>query len=163
MTGADDGEQVLVVDDDASIRKLVATILRRGDYRVTEAASGKDALRCMASQKFDAVVLDLMMPEVSGTDVLRAISESPDRPRAIIIMSAAPAEVIAAAAAMGIDATLHKPFQYQDVLMAVRNAISIELRRRRAVNLLPLNESPAVTITEMVLGPPQGEDAEELR
>ena len=62
---------VLVVDDDPGIRRLLATVLRRRGFRLLEACNGREALTAMRGGSADVVVMDLMMPEVSGWDVLR--------------------------------------------------------------------------------------------
>ena len=62
---------VLVVDDDVSIRRLIATALRRDGFAFTEAGNGKEALEIMRRDHPSVVVLDLMMPVLSGWEVLK--------------------------------------------------------------------------------------------
>ena len=64
---------VLVVDDDDTIRALVAFALRRAGLDVLEAHSGQAGLELVASETVDLVVLDMTMPGMSGTDVVRAL------------------------------------------------------------------------------------------
>ena len=63
--------RVLVVDDDPSIRRMIMAALRREGYSFSEAANGKEALETMRRDPPDIVILDLMMPIVSGWEVLR--------------------------------------------------------------------------------------------
>src|SRR5712692_6271818 len=63
--------RVLVVDDDSSIRRMIVAALRREGYVFSEAANGREALDIMRQDPPSIVVLDLMMPVVSGWDVLR--------------------------------------------------------------------------------------------
>jgi CheY-like chemotaxis protein len=82
---------VLVVDDDPSIRKMVIAALKRdvAGYTFAEAGNGRDALDVMRGQLPDVVVLDLMMPIVSGWDVLRERAGDEDlRKIPVIVVSA---------------------------------------------------------------------------
>jgi DNA-binding response OmpR family regulator len=62
---------VLVVDDEPSIREVVTIYLRRAGYRVQEAGDGETALEILATETPDLIVLDLMLPEVDGLEILR--------------------------------------------------------------------------------------------
>jgi len=68
---------VLVVDDDPSIRRLLVVTLQRQGYRTLEACNGRGALAEMRSGNPDVVIMDLVMPEVSGWDVLSERAEDP--------------------------------------------------------------------------------------
>jgi CheY-like chemotaxis protein len=61
---------ILIVDDDPGIRLLLVTFLRRRGFRLLEARNGREALAEMRTDHIDLVVMDLMMPEVSGWEVL---------------------------------------------------------------------------------------------
>jgi CheY-like chemotaxis protein len=71
------GAPVLVVDDEADARALVRDILTAGGYRVTEAADGREALEAIARERPALVVLDLMMPELDGFEVLEHLGADP--------------------------------------------------------------------------------------
>ncbi len=77
---------VLVVDDDKSIRGLVALALKRAGFDVIEAVSGLDALDLVVSQAVGMVVLDMTMPGLSGTDVVRALRSRPETATLPIIL-----------------------------------------------------------------------------
>src|SRR5436309_281986 len=80
---------VLVVDDDANIRRMIMAALRRDGYRFIEAANGREALDAMRREHPVAVVLDLMMPIVSGWDVLRERATDDELMKiAVIVVSA---------------------------------------------------------------------------
>ena len=79
--------KILVVDDESRMRKLVRDFLTRSNYTVLEAENGKDALDIFYAEKDLAlIVLDVMMPEVNGFDVLREIRSSSDIP--VIMLTA---------------------------------------------------------------------------
>ena len=102
---------VLVVDDDAAIRRLLMATLSRSGYVVCEAKNGREALDEMRAGRSDLVVLDLMMPEMNGWEVLavRAADETLRR-IPVIVISANRGPAIAEAVANGICALLPKPF-----------------------------------------------------
>jgi CheY-like chemotaxis protein len=102
---------VLVVDDDPNIRRMIVAALRRDGYSFYEAPNGRDALDLMRDQHPDVVVLDLMMPVLSGWDVLRERQQDPDLSRIpVIVVSANRDPDVAVAVNAGICAFLPKPF-----------------------------------------------------
>lgn len=82
--------RILVAEDDASIRQLVATLLRRSGHIVETAATGSDALAALAQQTFDVVVLDLMMPVSDGFGVLEEIRRAHGDTCVIVLTAAGP-------------------------------------------------------------------------
>lgn len=118
--------KVLVVDDDANIRKLIVVALKRDGYAFFEASNGKDALEVMRAQHPDVVVLDLMMPVVSGWDVLRERSHDPDLLKIpVIVVSANRDPEVATAVTSGICAFLPKPFDIGALSALVRSCIPL--------------------------------------
>ncbi|PYQ26649.1 MAG: hypothetical protein DMF56_23790 [Acidobacteria bacterium] len=116
--------RVLVVDDDPSIRLLVARVVARAGYAVTEAVDGRAAITALQAERFDAVVLDLMMPHVNGLEVLAFVNKHcPARP-CVIITSAADARLLAAADAPAVAAKLRKPFDIAELLAALHSCIT---------------------------------------
>jgi CheY-like chemotaxis protein len=102
---------ILVVDDDEAIRKMIRATLTRAGYEVREARNGREALETMRSGDNDLVVLDLMMPEVTGWDVLNVRAEDEMlRKIPVIVVSANRGPEIAGAVSAGICALLPKPF-----------------------------------------------------
>jgi DNA-binding response OmpR family regulator len=116
-------KRVLIVDDDEGIRCLVSTVLSRSGYLVETADSGSEGLAKIALIHYDAMLLDLMMPKMSGFDVLVELRTSRNRPAAVIVMSAAPRDVIAGARCSDVFATLQKPFDIDLLVTSVAAAI----------------------------------------
>jgi CheY-like chemotaxis protein len=75
---AADNQTILVVDDEPDIVKLVSISLKLSDFNVITAASGPETLEILKTQRPDLVLLDIMMPEMSGYEVCRTIKASPD-------------------------------------------------------------------------------------
>ena len=78
--------RILLVDDEVSIQRAVAPLLRSRGYEVDMAATGNDALRILAERPPDLIVLDLGLPDLEGTEVCRRVREDSTTP--IIVLSA---------------------------------------------------------------------------
>ncbi|MEA2489901.1 MAG: two-component system, OmpR family, phosphate regulon response regulator PhoB [Acidobacteriota bacterium] len=117
--------RVLVVDDDANIRRMIIAALRRDGYTFLEAPNGRDALDLMRSEHPDVVVLDLMMPILSGWDVLRERMDDEElRNIPVIIVSANKDPEVATVVDQGICAFLPKPFDIGALSALVRSCIA---------------------------------------
>ena len=116
---------VLVVDDDPSIRKLIATFLRRRGYTPIEAKNGREALREMRAGAAQLVVLDLMMPDVSGWEVLEERAKDPVlQTIPVVVVSANFGPEAASALNKGICALLPKPFDLDALEAIVRSCLT---------------------------------------
>lgn len=127
---------VLVVDDDPSIRKMIVAALKRDGYVFFEAPNGKEALDLMRKEQPNVVVLDLMMPILSGWDVLQARELEPAlRQIPVIVISANRAPEVATAVDKGICAFLPKPFDIGALSALVRSCLPLpSLRSATAAN-----------------------------
>lgn len=114
--------RILVAEDDLSILSLVATVLRHAGYDVDTASGGCDALAKLGATSYDVLVLDLMMPEVSGFDVLAKVPLRADP--FVIVMSAAAHTVVANAIRGNVFAALHKPFDIAEMVKTVRRCLA---------------------------------------
>jgi two-component system nitrogen regulation response regulator NtrX len=126
-------EQVLLVDDEANIRRMLGALLRNEGFNVTEAPNGNAALLLMDEADPDVVLLDLMMPP--GPDGLETLTRMRDRGRlAPVIMMSGKAQLTDAVRAVKLGAFqfLEKPLSPEGVLVTVRAAL--ELNRTRAEN-----------------------------
>ncbi len=122
---------VLVVDDDALVRKSVRLTCESEGYRVTEVARGADTLGAVEAVKPDMVLLDLMMPDISGFDVCRDIRRAGHR-FPVVILSAKNDEIdVVLGLEIGADDYIQKPFRPRELLA------------RMAVHLRKLNEPSA--------------------
>lgn len=114
-------KNVLVVDDDDSIRELVVTLLRREGFAVDDVRSGHDAISALEEKQYDAVVLDLMMRDGTGHDVLQRVSVQRPNVKCVVVISATSPANIDALDSPNIEAKLRKPFSIHDLLAAVHN------------------------------------------
>ena len=111
--------RVLLVEDEKSIRSAVAAYLEREGYWVTPAEDGQIALDEFAKHKFDVIVLDLMLPKVSGEQVCREIRNVSDVP-IIMLTAKGEEEDRIAGLELGADDYLVKPFSPRELVARVR-------------------------------------------
>jgi len=111
--------RILLVEDERSIRDVVAAYLEREGYWVTPAADGDAAVTAFDKQIFDLVVLDLMLPKRSGEDVCRHIRDASDVP-IIMLTAKGEEEDRIAGLELGADDYLVKPFSPRELVARVR-------------------------------------------
>ena len=110
---------ILVVDDDREIRSLVSQLLRKHDFRVTDAADGREMFQVLENGRFDLVVLDLMLPGEDGLSLCRRIRAGSSLP--IIMLTAMGEETDRIVGLeMGADDYLPKPFNPRELLARIR-------------------------------------------
>ena len=126
---------VLVVDDEKTIRDVLEYNLRREGYNVLTAADGDQAIRLAHSERPDLVILDIMLPGVSGLDVLRAIRREMTVP--ILMLSARETETDKVVGLeLGADDYMTKPFGLHELLARVRAML-------RRTEMLRMESGPA--------------------
>ncbi len=113
---------ILVVDDDRKIVRLVRTYLERDGFRVVEASDGRSALAAIALEAPSLVVLDLMLPEVDGLAVIRAVRRTDRTPIVVLSARGATADRIAGLAE-GADDYVPKPFSPAELVLRVRRVL----------------------------------------
>jgi two-component system phosphate regulon response regulator PhoB len=113
--------RILVVDDEPDITALVAYHLARAGYRVSTAGNGQDAIKAAREERPDIVVLDLMLPGVSGYEVLRELRQRKDTAEVGIILLTARREEAdrIKGLSLGADDYLTKPFSPQELTLRV--------------------------------------------
>lgn len=122
---------VLIADDEPLIRQSLRTALLEEGFAVTLAASGADAWQLFQRERPDLVILDLVLGDMDGLDLLgRMKKEAPDT-KALIITAYGSIERAVAAMKMGGYDFIRKPFDLEEILAAVRNAVRIHTLERR--------------------------------
>lgn len=107
--------KALVVDDTKNIRTLLTTCLEINDYEVITAQNGQEAIELLKSEKFDLVFLDIKMPEISGTSVLKKMSEMGINIPVVIMTAFATVKNAVECTKLGAVAYLQKPFTAEKV------------------------------------------------
>ncbi len=147
VTERDAGAQapILIADDDASVRTVVAMGLRRAGFQVLEAASGKAALGIVESRAVGLVILDVGMPGMSGTEVVRALRARPQTATlpVILLTGSGDANTLVEGLGAGADDYITKPVRLDEIVARVRahlrshaawsSAVEKELHDRSAV------------------------------
>ena len=115
------GDRILVVDDEPDIVALVAYHLARAGYRVSTASNGADAIRAALDERPDLLVLDLMLPGLSGLEVLQRLRAEPaTREVAVLLLTARREEQDRIQGlSLGADDYLTKPFSPQELVLRV--------------------------------------------
>ena len=132
-----DGPRVLVVDDLADMRELIARTLGRRGYRVSLASGAREALAQASADKPDCIVTDWMMPEMSGPELISALRADPDlRAVPVVLLTAkSDEESKLAGTEIGADAFLGKPFNESELFSTVRNLVQLKEREREVERL----------------------------
>ena len=110
---------ILVVDDEAQIRRVLRTTLSFRGYTITEAISGEEALQLVPKLKPDLILLDVNLPGMSGVETCREIRRSSDAPIIMLTVRNAERDKVVALDA-GADDYVTKPFSIQELLARVR-------------------------------------------
>lgn len=114
--------RILIVEDHPLIAELVETRLRIEGMAPTKCAGGREALAALSAESFDAVILDIMMPDVDGYEVLRSIrstAETSSLPVIFLTAKSSPADV-EKGLALGANHYITKPFSGQDLMRKLR-------------------------------------------
>src|SRR3990172_5802101 len=119
---------ILLVDDEEKILKALGRALREAGHEVVETTRASDAKRLLNERTFDLFIVDNVMPDVSGLDLIREIvASTPENERPQILMMTAHATVESAIEAMKLGALdyLQKPFEIDEFLVVVARAIEV--------------------------------------
>ncbi len=128
---------VLVVEDDVPIRRLLATALSRAGLAVASARDGAEGIETLQKQAYTVLLLDLMMPRMSGWDVLAWLEAHPaHRPRTVIVLSAGKADTIDSLSPAAVNAVIFKPFDLHALTAYVKSCCSAEFDKDRRMKRL---------------------------
>lgn len=114
---------VLVVDDDPAVRHALRLVLD-DEFETVEASGGYEALRRLRAGRFDAVLLDVLLPDVDGLEVLRQLRRGAAPPPVVVVTGVAVVRTAVEAMKLGAVDYVSKPFAPDDLLLAVRVAVS---------------------------------------
>lgn len=118
------GEHLLVVDDSLHQREIAGEILAKLNYTVTKASSGEEAMKLVAANRYDLVLLDMIMPPgMDGLETYRQILEIYPEQRAIIISGYSETRRVTEARRIGASSYVKKPYSLQDIGLAIRAAL----------------------------------------
>jgi two-component system response regulator PilR (NtrC family) len=126
---------ILIVDDERSMREFLAIFLRRAGHRVEASVGGQEALAALRNREFDVVITDLRMPEVGGLEILAESKKQAPDTQVIVVTAFATAETAIAAMKAGAYDYLTKPFKVEEVGLVVDRALERRVLHRENVVL----------------------------
>jgi len=115
--------RILVVDDEPALRQAVKRALGFEGYDVTFATDGLEALDVLATERVDAIVLDVLMPRLDGLEVCRRLRRSGDMTPVLMLTARSPVEARVEGLDAGADDYLPKPFALQELLARLRSLL----------------------------------------
>jgi len=126
--------RVLIVDDEPANRLLCRQMLEASDIPCGEAANGVESLQSMGKDRYDLVLLDIDMPQMTGTEILRQLRENPPAPHLKIIMMSGRAggDEMARMMGAGADDYLSKPFSMIQLVERVKAALRLKAAQDRS-------------------------------
>lgn len=113
---------ILVVDDSVVIRKMVEIALENESYKIVTVASGKEALTFLDENETNVVILDIMLPDVNGLEILKAIKASKDIPVIMLSAKDTPRDT-GKAKELGADDFIPKPFKDEELIGKIHELI----------------------------------------
>src|SRR3954464_1770168 len=136
---------ILLVDDEAKIRNALAQALREDGHEVVAIGSPREAQRLLSRGAFDVLLVDNLMPELTGLDLIRELVQStpaPDRPQILLMTAHATIESAIEAMKLGALDYLQKPFEVDELLVVVSRAVEHQrLRRQHRYLISELDEA----------------------
>ncbi|MDI6849655.1 MAG: sigma-54 dependent transcriptional regulator [Candidatus Saccharicenans sp.] len=142
-----------LIDDEPIIHEVLGQLLESESFKVEISASGEEALKKFEDQKFDLILLDLLMPGLDGLEVLKQIKKIDPEALVIIITAYASVESALTAIKMGAYDYIQKPFKNDELLMTIRRAL--EHRRLQEENIRLRHELKKKFSFENIIGKSQ--------
>ncbi len=119
--------KIILVDDDVIMLQAIKTMLTKNDYEVFATTDAQDALDSLEEEDFDLIISDIMMPYMSGIELLSSIKKRLKKKVPIIIISALDQdEVILTAFSEGADDFVKKPINLNELLLRVKKILGVE-------------------------------------
>jgi len=120
-------ESILVVDDDAAVRKSLSSILSMEGYLVETVENGKQAIRISEKSRFDIALIDIKLPDMEGTELLHRLKENQPHMVKIVITGFPTLENAMKTVNEGADGYILKPFDVQKLLEMIRKHLKREI------------------------------------
>ena len=124
--------KVLIVDDDHRMCDSMVALLRNQNYELQTCSDGQSAIDCLNTDNFDLVLLDMVMPDMEGYQVMDHINQKQLNPLVIVITGHVSTESAIGALRRGAYDYIRKPFEPEEFLMTVKN--SLEHKRLKKEN-----------------------------
>jgi two-component system cell cycle sensor histidine kinase/response regulator CckA len=116
--------KILIVDDDPRMCDSMKTLLSTKNYEITTACSGKEAFEFLSKNKYDIALMDIIMPDISGLQLMEHINKQSSDTLIIAVTGSANLETAIGALRQGVYDYLRKPFEYDELVKTVQNALN---------------------------------------
>ena len=130
-----EAHRILVVDDEAKMRRVLEMSLRNLGLEVVQVGVGAEALACFDDAAFDVVLTDLMMPRMDGLQLLRGLRERGEEETVIVLTDYGTIETAVEAMKLGAADYIIRPFEIETVELAVTRALAVGTMQRENRNL----------------------------
>ncbi len=147
-------DKILVVDDDPNLRKTLADILRVKGYGTAVAANGAEAIAAAEQELFSLALIDLMLPDMPGLEVMARIKAISPLTEAIILTGHASLDTAIKATGQGAFSYLIKPYQMDELLQKIGHAVE---RKQAQEEILRLASFPRLLPSPVIELNPAGE------
>jgi DNA-binding NtrC family response regulator len=144
--------KLLIVDDESRFLNAIATRLRKRGFDVRTATNGHDAIALAREEKFDVGVLDLKMPGMDGSQLLRLLKQEHDYLEAVILTGHGSLESAVELTKLGAFGYLPKPYELEKLIETLRDAYETRLRKKFAADQQKMDQITAATMGESPLG-----------
>lgn len=132
---ADEQTNILLVDDEAAIRRALGATLRTFGFSTKEASRGEEAISLAGKESFDAVLLDVQMPGLGGMNTLVRLREIAPRLPILMLTVRDVEEDKIRALELGADDYITKPFSVRECVARVRSAMRLYCEARRPIQV----------------------------
>ena len=127
-------KEIMIVDDEAGIRALLSDALIQEGYSVTLAENGKDSLKQLRNHRFDLLITDVNMPQLSGLELIKMMKKKGRKEKVILISGEPVDDAFLSEDSMPVFAHLKKPFrmnQFLDTVISALETEGLKSKRRR--------------------------------
>jgi two-component system, NtrC family, response regulator AtoC len=124
-------KEIMIVDDEAGIRALLADALIQEGYSVTQAKNGKDSLKQLRNHRFDLLITDVHMPLLNGLELIRMMKKNGRKEKVILISGEPVDNTLLDWESLPVFAQLRKPFRMDQLLDTVISALESESARSK--------------------------------
>lgn len=143
-------EKILVIDDEEELRELVSESLQLNDFETLEATNGKEALEIIKNNKFDCVISDIEMPEMTGVELLKEVKKIDITLPVIMLTGVKKLQVAIDVMKLGAQDYLVKPINIEELLLSINRGIEYRRLRDLNIKLQKENEEYQKHLEEMV-------------
>jgi len=123
MSAEKKGNNILVVDDESSLREMLSILLQREGYHVDQAEDGYAAFTKVQETRYDLIITDIQMPKMTGIELLRRLREEDNEVTVLIITAFSSTEEAVEAMKLGAYDYITKPFKNDEIRLVIKNAL----------------------------------------